>query len=212
VAVLAGVLVVDPLSYAVQAYEYGSRAELAKLGFPLAWKGPAARFIIDKEPPLMDIGTVELAKRGVLKVVGRTSISDMRKDGTVQFADGRSGQFDAVIWCTGYKQFAGHRHFMDDELFETVGSGVDALVAKRILPGSEHPDVKGLWIVYGRLQMIRDGAKALSWRVARELGVSSPENDAVDAPSSLAEVAAKHAAAAALVYAARRGWAPAAKL
>ena len=35
-----------------------------------------------------------------------------------------------------------------------VGTGLDALLTKRLLPGAQHPDIPGLWINYGRLQMV----------------------------------------------------------
>jgi len=181
-------LLVDPLSYAVQAYCY---PDMAQLGIPLSLKPPAYRFLFEQEPPLMDVGTVELARRGALKVIGLQSITRIYED-AVEFTNGVREPFAAIVWATGYEQFAGHRHFMGPELLARCGTGVEALLTKRILPGSQHPDLPGLWHNFGRLQMVRDGSRRLAGGIAASLGATSPY-DAIDAGDSWAATLAKHA-------------------
>jgi len=92
--VLASGLLVDPAAYLVQAVEYG---DLSSLGFPLSWKGPTLKLLLDKEPPMMDIGTVECARRGLLTVIGNTGIKQVYEN-AVEFENSIKEPFDAIVW------------------------------------------------------------------------------------------------------------------
>lgn len=111
----------------------------------------------------MDIGTVQCAKEGKLQVT-RKQIAGLYENGVV-YQDGTKEEFDGIVWAIGYKMFDAHKRLFDEKLFKKIGSGPDALQAKQILPGSEHPDVPNLFFLFGRLQMIRDGAPGLGKRV-----------------------------------------------
>ena len=74
--------------------------DLAKLGLRKSLKGPLAQIIEDRKIPVLDIGTVDLIRQGKIKVLGGVE----RLEGTqVEFADGMTGQFDAIIEATGYR-------------------------------------------------------------------------------------------------------------
>lgn len=151
----------------------------------------------------MDIGTVECVQKGLLQIV-QGEIKQIHADNQVVFLDGSSRKFDCIIWATGYHMFHGHTHIFDKGLVEKIGTGVEAIKTHRLLPGSEHPLVKGLWINYGRIQMLRDGAMGLSWKIAERLDITNPVTDPVDSKDSWTMFAAKHAAVALFISASRR--------
>lgn len=139
------------------------KTDLSSLGFLPHWAGPLLNFIMNDAPPVMDVGTVQCAKDGKLKVINK-GIKGMWKDGVV-FEDGSQEAFDAVVFATGYNMFSGHQHFFSKDLAEKVGLGVSVLKDKWLLPGSEYPDVDNLWFIYGRLQFIRDSAPGMARKI-----------------------------------------------
>ena len=89
--------------------------------------------------------------------------------------------------------FQGHRHIFDEELYQRVGHGVEGMMKKMLTPGREHPQVKGLWLNFGRIQMLNMGAQRLAWGIAKDLQVSGGEMDQVDAKESWSMFLGKHA-------------------
>ncbi|KAH9261427.1 hypothetical protein BASA81_000071 [Batrachochytrium salamandrivorans] len=196
-----GALLVDPMSLLVQQAEYGGKSGLAKLGLPLSWKLPVTRAVLDKEPPVMDVGTIDCARRGLLRMKqGEIEAVDGLKVSFKGSSNNEPEEFDCIVWATGYNMFQGHRHLFDPELFAKVGNGVDGLLMHRALPGLEHAEVKGLWLNYGRIQMVNHGAHLLAKGIAQDLGVNGGENDLVDAGESWSIFLAKHAAVAGVGY------------
>lgn len=74
--------------------------DFTRYGLRKAAKGPNAQIIEDGRIPLIDIGTLDLIRRGQITV--RPGLS--RIDGaTVQFTDGTRDDFDAILMATGYR-------------------------------------------------------------------------------------------------------------
>ena len=139
------------------------KADLAELGFLQHWAGPLLNFVMNDAPPVMDVGTVESAKAGKLKVIN-DGIKGLYETGVV-YDDGSKEEYDAIVFATGYNMFSGHQHFFSKELAEKVGLGVHVIKDKWLLPGSEDPDVSNLWFIYGRLQFIRDAAPGMARKI-----------------------------------------------
>ncbi|MHA6684761.1 flavin-containing monooxygenase [Mesorhizobium sp. A556] len=73
--------------------------DLQKLGLRQADKGPLAQVVEDRKIPILDIGTLDLVRRGKISIRNRiVRISEA----DVHFADGLIENFDAMIEATGY--------------------------------------------------------------------------------------------------------------
>ena len=74
--------------------------DITKYGLHKLPYGPNVQIRQDKQIPLLDIGTMDLIKRGAI-----TIYPDITRfaNNTVDFRDGRSQHFDAVILGTGYR-------------------------------------------------------------------------------------------------------------
>lgn len=74
--------------------------DLSRYGLRRPAQGPITEIQRAGRVPLIDVGTVDLLKRGALAVYGGVE----RYEGdTVLFSDGRRAPFDAVILATGYR-------------------------------------------------------------------------------------------------------------
>ncbi len=74
--------------------------DLSPYGFVRPEVGPISQVVLQKRVPLIDVGTLELVKQGQIDVV-----KDVRSFGPseVQFVDGTTRPFDAVVLATGYR-------------------------------------------------------------------------------------------------------------
>jgi len=73
---------------------------LEKFGLRRPAKGPMTQAAEDRKIPLLDIGTVDRIRRGIIAVrPGITRISGA----DVHFTDGTHEQFDVIIQATGYR-------------------------------------------------------------------------------------------------------------
>jgi len=88
----------DALSAPVINLKIGN---IKKLGLKKAPYGAMGQIIDKKHIPLLDIGTVELIKKGKIKIKAE-GIEKFTKNGVV-FTNGNKQSFDAVISGTGYK-------------------------------------------------------------------------------------------------------------
>ena len=73
---------------------------LTRYGLPKLPYGPVTQIQHHARIPLIDVGTIQLIKRGHISVY--PGIEEFT-DKSVRFADGREAQFDAVIFATGYR-------------------------------------------------------------------------------------------------------------
>jgi indole-3-pyruvate monooxygenase len=73
--------------------------DLTRCGLRKSPHGPVTQIERDGRIPLIDVGTIDLIKRGAIAV--RPGVERFTDDG-VGFSDGTEGRFDAVILATGY--------------------------------------------------------------------------------------------------------------
>lgn len=79
--------------------------DLTRYGLPKPRLGPIAQVRQEGKVPFIDIGTIDLVKRGQVSV--HPGIERFTPDGVV-FTDGRAQSFDAVVLATGYRSQVGH--------------------------------------------------------------------------------------------------------
>lgn len=77
---------------------------LAPLGLKQAPYGPFRQIRNRSRIPLLDIGTIKLIRKGLIKV--KPGVAGLSPTGAT-FADGTQADFDAVIWATGYRPAVG---------------------------------------------------------------------------------------------------------
>lgn len=74
--------------------------DLTPYGLRQLPRGPLTQIQRDARIPLIDVGTINLIKRGQITV--RPGIERFTEEGVI-FTDGQPGRFDAVILATGYR-------------------------------------------------------------------------------------------------------------
>lgn len=74
--------------------------DVARVGIPKANWGPMQQIADQKKIPMLDVGTMDALRSGVIKA--RPGIDRFTETG-VMFAGGTSEPFDAVIFATGYE-------------------------------------------------------------------------------------------------------------
>jgi cation diffusion facilitator CzcD-associated flavoprotein CzcO len=102
----------DWIGRAVSRMAFG---DLSRFGLGVPRFGPAT-LVARGRIPLIDVGTVDLIRRGVVAVL--PEIDRFRPDG-VAFKDGRERPFDSIVLATGYKAgiaafFDGAADFLDE--------------------------------------------------------------------------------------------------
>ena len=73
--------------------------DLEELGIRRPTKGPVSMLVEDGRVPLVDIGTIELIRQGVVSVLPAIREFD---DTGITFVNGHRHEFDAVVLATGY--------------------------------------------------------------------------------------------------------------
>lgn len=103
--------------------------DLTRYGLRRSPHGPITRIQRDGRIPLIDVGTIDLIKRGAIAV--RPGVERFTEDG-VRFSDGTGGRFDAVILGTGYRprvdEFLEHASAAHDESGTPLVSGRETAV------------------------------------------------------------------------------------
>jgi len=146
---------------------------LEKYNISIDYKPPLIKFLLTANPPLVDIGTIKLIKEGKIKVEKGT-IQQFEGDYGVRFNNGNFEEYDAIVYATGYKFVSGHQDFLDKEICDVIGSGLQSLRQFTILPGRESA-YPNLWFIWGRLQMIRDIAPGMALSLKKKLGHPIPK-------------------------------------
>lgn len=127
--------------------------DLSKWGIitPHPTKGLISNLVETHQPPMLDIGLIDLIKQGEVKVVtkGVKSFTET----TVIFDDGSEQEFDDVILATGYKFTASYSAFLDESIIAKV---VDK---NNNVPSARETTQKGLFFVgfsdmFGRFREI----------------------------------------------------------
>ena len=142
-------------------------ADLEAHGLRLQWDEGIRSAIFHKHaPPVLDIGTLELIRRGELAVVS-SPIDSLTREGA-RFADGSSARYDAIVLATGYdKRGAPHSRILPAELLPKllspwgfVESGASAAAPALFFSGfTDHS---------GRLAEIHDESARIADQIARE--------------------------------------------
>lgn len=91
--------------------------DVAKVGIPAAEWGPMEQIATSGKIPLLDVGTMAALERG--EIVARPGLERFTETG-VTFTDGTTGDYDAVVFGTGYTPAAG-RLFADDDAARVLG-------------------------------------------------------------------------------------------
>ena len=156
--------VVDSVAKFVSKKEF---AEIETKGVILSEVGPIECLAVHGEAPVIDVGAARLIMRDQVAV--RTSPLVGFTQTGVQFADGSTEDYSAVVFATGFSMASGHYDWLDRPLADAIGSGSESMGEGRQPFAAETPGVPGLFTFYGRLQMLREGGPLLAARVAAHL-------------------------------------------
>jgi indole-3-pyruvate monooxygenase len=141
--------------------------DLTRYGLRKLPQGPVTQIQRNARIPLIDVGTVELIKRGEVKVY--PGIERFTDDG-ILFTDGRQEKFDAVILATGYRPRV--NAFLEGALAAHDDRGTP------LFSGPEAP-IPGLYFcgfrvsATGMLREIALEARRISAVIAQSAGLSS---------------------------------------
>ena len=121
------------------------------------------------QAPTMDIGMINLVKRGEVPVLSAPIVGATETGLT--FEDGTELELDGIVFATGYELVGGHTEWLDAELSERLGSGLEPIFDGRIGASAEHrePTLRFLW---GNLGMIRDSASSMASQIKEELAAA----------------------------------------
>lgn len=136
--------------------------DIAKLGLERMPYGPLEEIKRDGNPPVLDIGTIRLIRRGLITV--RPSIDHIDGD-TVIFTDGHHQTFDAIIAAIGY-----YRDY--DKLLHVDPVRFDDLkypVTQQKYFGKDGLYFCGYWISpTGQFRSIASDARLIAKHIARQ--------------------------------------------
>ncbi|KAK7311486.1 hypothetical protein RJT34_09669 [Clitoria ternatea] len=88
---------VDKLMVFMSKLRYG---DMSEYGLRRPKDGPFAQKIKGGRTPTIDVGCVDMIKKGKIKVF--PAISNIKEGKIIEFENGESGQFDVIIFATGY--------------------------------------------------------------------------------------------------------------
>ncbi|GAU39225.1 hypothetical protein TSUD_396720 [Trifolium subterraneum] len=89
---------VDKLMLAMSKLKYG---DMSKYGLVRPKVGPLALKLSGGHTPTIDVGCIKKIKKGKVKVY--PAIANIKKGKIIEFEDGKSGEFDVIVFATGYK-------------------------------------------------------------------------------------------------------------
>jgi indole-3-pyruvate monooxygenase len=136
--------------------------DLTRYSLRRSKRGPLAQIERDARIPLIDVGTIDLIKRGAITVY--PGIERFTSDGVI-FSDGRTQAFDAVILATGYRPRV-----------NTLLSSVPAVYDPEGTPLSSGQEMAGSCLYFcgfyisptGMLREIGNEARHISAAIARK--------------------------------------------
>uniref|UniRef100_A0A7C9DDF2 Flavin-containing monooxygenase n=1 Tax=Opuntia streptacantha TaxID=393608 RepID=A0A7C9DDF2_OPUST len=110
--------VVDTLMVALSKLKYG---DVTKYGLrrPPQGQGPFYLKVASGKYPIIDVGTFQKIKSGEIKVL--PAVRSIREGNYVEFEDGRSHAFDAIIFATGFRRSTNQWLQGDDYLLNEDG-------------------------------------------------------------------------------------------
>ena len=89
--------VADALAWPVARFTFG---DIRELGIAKPVHGPISQIVLDATSPVLDIGTVQMIRSGVIGIAGEI---DHFTESSVVFRDGTEWDPDAVVLGTGYR-------------------------------------------------------------------------------------------------------------
>jgi putative flavoprotein involved in K+ transport len=124
---------VDPVAFAIRKATIG---DLERYGLPVPERGPFTRYHEDDAIPIVDVGVVEMVKKGKVEVVAGLEGFDGAK---VLLADGSAIEPEAVVVATGFRR----------GLESLVGHlGVLGPRGRPVVDGARQaPAAPGLWFI-----------------------------------------------------------------
>jgi hypothetical protein len=148
--------------------------DLEGLGLRLSAKGVKSSLLQDHRPPVLDIGIIDLVRRGEVKVQPR-ALASLGPSGDATFCDNiampprcSSAPFDVVVLATGYakasRTSSPHAQFLPPAVLATLASAHGQIESGPVPKGPVPGD--GLWFCgfsdhVGRLQEIAWEAPAI---------------------------------------------------
>ena len=121
------------------------------------------------EPPVMDVGTMALVRRGAV-VCHKAPIQSFRPTG-VELVDGTLLDVDVVVLATGFEMLAEHGRLVTNGE-QLIGTGKAATRSGKIRGGQEcRGEASGMWFVFGNLFLIKHQSAAAATSIAKRLGV-----------------------------------------
>ncbi len=135
---------------------------ITSLGLKRKPYGPLEQFEKEGNPPVLDIGTLQMIRRGFVKICDNI---DHITDATVYFSSGQDENFDAIIACIGY-----YRNYADflkvpRERFDDLRSRVD----KQQYFGKDGLYFCGYWISpTGQIREIASDAKKIAVDISKK--------------------------------------------
>jgi cation diffusion facilitator CzcD-associated flavoprotein CzcO len=144
-----------------------SVGDVTRLGLRKAPDGPLESVRRRARVPLIDVGTLALVRAGRIAV--RPGVARFREDG-VEFEDGRTERFDAVVLATGYRPDVARLLASPDGALD--GEGRPRRSGGELMPGLH---ACGYHVApTGMLREIAREARGIAAAIGTRLGISSP--------------------------------------
>jgi indole-3-pyruvate monooxygenase len=142
-------------------------ADLEAHGLRLRWdQGIKTAIFREHRPPMLDIGTLGLIRRGEVRVIS-APISSLSRDGAT-FTDGSSARFDAIVLATGFDKLgAPHSHILPAELLPHLPSPW-GFVESGASPAAPGLFFSGFTDHSGRLAEIHEESADIARQIAAE--------------------------------------------
>lgn len=136
--------------------------DITKLGLRKPAYGPVEQIVTHHKIPLLDIGTLDLIRKGVITIY--PDLVEVRNR-TVEFIDGRVAKFDAIIMATGY------RSALEDmiEISLERSEDIQRPIKKRSMMGDRNAYFCGFYVSpTGMLREIKQEAIAIARHIASQ--------------------------------------------
>jgi indole-3-pyruvate monooxygenase len=136
--------------------------DITKLGLRKMPYGPLEEIRRDGNAPVLDIGTIQLIRKGQIKVYGNI---DFIEGSTVQFENDKSGIFNAIVAGIGYNRDYAEIADVDKSRFEDLRTSID----KQKFFGRDGLYFCGFWISpTGQIREIASDARKIAADIAKK--------------------------------------------
>jgi indole-3-pyruvate monooxygenase len=136
--------------------------DITKLGLTRKRYGPLEQIRRERKAPVLDIGTIQLIRKGQIKILGDI---DYINGSEVHFKDGNSEAFDAIVACIGYCTDDIEILAVDKSRFEDLRESV----SRQQYFGRDGLYFCGYWISpTGQIREIASDAQQIATDIARK--------------------------------------------